>query len=539
MRTHICAQKNCLVVDDFRGMRTLLRDMLRECGATTIELLGTAKEALRAMQSMPVDVVLCGDLDVAQGQNGQQLLEEAKHLELIGPSCIWMMISAEKNPEAIMGSLEFQPDAYLLKPVTINLLQERLEKISKRKQAFGQINRAVLKKNYRRAVQLCDEQMAYDKVHGIELLQIKGQMLALAGEVESAQVLFEQVLAIRELPWARTGLGRICFDQRDYEAAIGHLERCIDYNPLYLEAYDWLAKALQCNGEIKEAEAVLASALKMSPNSTRRQARLGELAFKRGDYTGAEAAFRKSISVGEYSVMKTPDAYVGLAKTCSATGKSTEAHAVLRTLQKQFDSEDAILRAKTATGILYRDERQKDKVDAVADEVELMVNRSFSKFDKRASLEAAQFLLATKHVESAVGLLRHLVVNNHDDQVLATEVQSIFNGANREQDGAKLIEDCQREANEMMNTGVLLARGGKLEEAVLAMRSAKTALPGNGRVLLNFVHVALLYLDHFGPDLALIKESREALNATRRIVPGDKRISQLSHQLEELEVQFK
>ncbi|MBV8467987.1 MAG: tetratricopeptide repeat protein [Burkholderiales bacterium] len=520
-------------------MRTLLRDMLRECGATTIELLGTAKEALRAMQGMPVDVVLCGDLDVAQGQNGQQLLEEAKHLELVGPSCIWMMVSADKSPEGIMGSLEFQPDAYLLKPVTINLLQDRLEKISKRKQAFGQINTAVLKKNYRRAVQLCDEQMAYDKVHAIELLQIKGQMLALAGEVDAAQVLFEQVLSIRELPWARTGLGRICYDQRDYEAAIAHFRRCIDFNRLYLDAYDWLAKALQCNGEIKEAEEVLASALKMSPNSTRRQARLGELAYKRGDFAGAEAAFRKSISVGEYSVMKTPDAYVGLAKSCSATGKTAEAHAVLRTLQKQFDSEDALLRAKSTAGMLFRDEKQKDKADALADEVDLMVNRSFTKFDHRASLEAAHFLIATEHTESAVGLLRHLVVNNHDDKPLLAEVQGIFTGAGREQEGTTLIADCQREANELMNTGVLLARGGKLEEAVAAMRSAKTALPGNGRVLLNFVHVALLYLDHFGVDPALINESREALNATRRIVPGDKRISQLAHQIEELEDQFK
>jgi CheY-like chemotaxis protein len=78
-------------------MRGILRDMLRDCGATQIELASSGKEAIHRLESGNYDVVLC-DFNLTTGRNGQQLLEEAKVRKLIGPTCIWIMVSAEKKP---------------------------------------------------------------------------------------------------------------------------------------------------------------------------------------------------------------------------------------------------------------------------------------------------------------------------------------------------------------------------------------------------------------------------------------------------------
>ena len=85
-------------------------------------------EAIGLLRNHKYDVVLC-DFNLGDGKNGQQLLEEAKITNLIGPACAWIMITAEKTTEAVMGAVEYQPDGYLLKPITAAQLQTRLKKI--------------------------------------------------------------------------------------------------------------------------------------------------------------------------------------------------------------------------------------------------------------------------------------------------------------------------------------------------------------------------------------------------------------------------
>jgi len=71
--------KTFLIVDDFQGMRTVIRDVLRNCGANSklVETAADGKDAIRLLGAQPFDVVLC-DFNLGPGPNGQQVLEEAK-----------------------------------------------------------------------------------------------------------------------------------------------------------------------------------------------------------------------------------------------------------------------------------------------------------------------------------------------------------------------------------------------------------------------------------------------------------------------------
>lgn len=522
-----------LVIDDFLGMRTMVRDMVRACGGKNIDMAANGKEALQQLAHTRYDVVLC-DFNLGPGKNGQQLLEEARVKQWAGPACAWIMVTAEKTPDAVLGAVEFQPDGYLIKPVTATLLLNRLSKILARKSAFQLIDKAVRQNDYISAITLCDEQMMVDKANAGELLRWKSHMLLSIGELDQARALFDQVLRERDLAWAKVGLAKVSHQNGDYAGACDLLRQVIADNRANIEAYDLLAKALQELGEVGEARQVLQRAAQLSPNSPIRQKNLGELALQEGDMEGAEQAFRKSMAVGEHSILKTPDSYIGLAKVFGANSQPEEAARLLGTIAKQFEGDEILIRAKATEGLIYQQNNQMGKAEAAANELGGLLKQSIGQPGNAASLEAAELLLATGHKEAGVALLQTVVKNNHDNVAIIAKVQQAFDTAGMGDEGSHLVEDSKREAVQSMNEGVLLARDGKLKEAVDAMRRAKAAMPANVRVLLNCAYVMIVYLQKKDKDPVIAREARQALLQANMLAPGEKRFAQLMSQLENL-----
>ena len=527
------SRQYCLVIDDFQGMRTMLRDMLRELGAQRVDIAASGGEAVGMLGNHRYDIVLC-DYNLGAGRTGQQLLEEAKVRNLVGPACAWIMVTAEKTSDAIMGAVEYQPDAYLIKPVTAALLETRLEKIWTRKAALQEIDQAMQAKNFSKAVALCDQRLQYDRANAGELLRLKSQILLNAGEWDRAREVYEQVLAERELPWAKTGLAKVHFHNGNYAAARDLLQQTIEENRTYLEAYDWLVRAQQQLGDAEAAEQTLVAALRLWPNSPLRQKNLGELALKRGDRDAAEQAFRKSVVVGEHSVMKSADAYLGLAKVVGAN-KPDEALKTLGLLQKQMAGDDIRLRAKSAEGLIYQASNNPQKADQLAGEVGELLQGMAGKPGNEASMEAASLMLATGRRETAVELLQSVVRNNHDNRELLNQVQQVFVAANMAEEGAALVEASRQEAIELMNRGVLLAREGRIDEAVESMYQARAALPANVRVLFNFAYILITRMQQGNAPDTLRADARNALLQANRLAPGDKRFNQLMDALAKLQ----
>ena len=88
------ASKHYLIVDDFAGIRQLLRESLRSLGARNIDQASSGGEAMNLLNKVRYDVVLC-DYNLGEGKNGQQVLEEARIRQLLLPSSVFVMVSAE------------------------------------------------------------------------------------------------------------------------------------------------------------------------------------------------------------------------------------------------------------------------------------------------------------------------------------------------------------------------------------------------------------------------------------------------------------
>jgi tetratricopeptide (TPR) repeat protein len=530
------ADKNYLVVDDFVGVRQLLRESLRSLGAKNIDQASSGGEAMGLLARIRYDVVLC-DYNLGDGKNGQQVLEEARVRNLVNPSTVWLMVSAEKSVESVMGAAEHQPDAYLIKPITEGVLLTRLNRVWHRKQIFRLIDQAYAEKDYLRAARLCDAAIEAHKAHEIDLLRMKAKLMEKSGDPVKAREAYERVLEQREYQWARAGIAKIRMANGEFEQARQAFQSVIAENRYYIDAYDQLALAYQNMGKLDEACAILERAAKLSPNSVPRQRNLGNVALKLGNVQMAEKAFRKCIAIGEYSIMKTPDAYLGLARVCGQKNDPKEALQLLVQAQREFaaDHPDIALRSKITEGLVYHESGDYRRARKAGDELEALLNATQARPDVPTCLELATLLFAVGVKDAPVDLLCYVIRNNHDNPLLLDDVQKIFDKARLGDEGLELIRASKKEAIDLMNQGVLLWKTGKLKDAVEWMRQARGKVPNNQRILFNAAQILVSHLQQHGYDAALSAEAYDVLHHVDRLLPGQQRFAQLMEQLAQLQ----
>lgn len=524
------AEKRYLLIDDFVGIRQLLRESLRNLGAKHIDQAASGGEAMMLLSKTRYDVVLC-DYNLGDGKNGQQVLEETRIRHLMLPSSVFLMVSAEKSVESVMGAAEHQPDAYIVKPITEGVLLTRLNRVWIKKQIFADIDHAFADKDYLRAARLCETQAAQNKLHEVDLLRMRATMLLKAGEPEQARQVYERLLEERDYNWARAGVAKIRMKSGEPEAARQMFQAVIADNRFYIDAYDQLANAYLMLGKTEEACEVLERAAKLSPNSVPRQRNLGTVALKLGNIPLAEKAFRKCIEIGEYSIMKTVDAYFGLARVFGQKNDPREAIRLLNSAVHQFSGNHVELRAKITEGLVYHESGDYRRARKSGDELEQMLASETRRPDNDTCMEMATLLFAVGVKEAPKDLLCYLAKNNDDNQVLLEELQRVFDKARMSEEGEALIQASRKEAADMMNKGVLLWKTGKLAEAVAWMREARAALPNNLRILFNSVQILLTHLQQHGYVRELAEEAISVLMHVDHISPGQQRFAQLMEQL--------
>lgn len=517
----IFSNRRFLVVDDFQGMRTMFREMLKSCGAKHIDVASNGKEAIGLLETNRYHVVLC-DYNLGVGKNGQQVMEEAKVRNLVSLATAWVVVSAEKTMEMVLGAMEYMPDDYIIKPFTEATVRSRLLGVMARKEMLHDIEKAVYASDYGRAIALCDEKAAAGIGHAGDLMRMKSGLLIKAGEREKAKAHIESVLAQREVPWAKVDLARIHYLEGAFDKARALLLQVTEENRTYMEAYDLLAKILEEQGNLEEAQSVLMCSIDLSPNSAARQKTLGELAQKLGDLDLAEKAFRRTITLSEHSILKAPSAYIGLAKICSEKNNPAEAMRVLGEVQKAFNSVESTLHAKVVEGVVYKKNRDPKAVQQTVKELVALVKGAATALSASVALEAAEFIMNNGEARTATDLLKAVVLNNHENEIVLSQVRAVFKKADMHEDGEEMVEATLREVVNYNNTAVHLAKEDKLEEAIALMRDAKKLMPGNKRILLNLGYALILLMQKNGDrDVGMEREVRECLETVRKLDPSE------------------
>lgn len=529
------ADKRYLVVDDFADMRAAIRSILRSLGVNRIDQARDGSEAILQMEKRHYEVVLC-DYNLGPGKDGQQVLEEARHRHLIGIGCIFIMVTAENAREMVMGAMEYAPDSYLAKPFTKELFRTRLGKLFARKAHLAAVDKAMTTKDYGAALKELNRLIAAKPKNLSELLKLKAEVCLTANRYEDAKSIYEQILAAREVPWARLGLGRVLFLQKDYAQAEEIFTQLLTLDPNLVIAYDWLAKTQTARKAFDEAEATLQTAVRLSPRALKRQQLLGKLALSNGNSTLAEAAFDRAVTLAKHSVLNHPSLLAGLATSKSANQKHEEALRVVGELGHLFAAHpEATFYAESTSAIVKRNQGD------LAGSMEAMegAERAMARLDESNPLELSLEMIKTYaqlgEQEKAAALLQKAVANNHDDEEFLMEAIRVCHEAGLDFDAETAIRQIQQGVVETNNRGVRLIMQGEFDAAIQLLREAADEMPGNKTINLNVAKASIMKMEKMGSTSEQVASLRRQVERLQRIATGDWRLTDVVLRLQRLE----
>lgn len=507
------AKLSYLIVDDFENFRLSMRQMLRSCGADKIELVPNATAAVQYCAYNHVDVVLC-DYNLGEGKNGQHILEELRHKKLLKRSSLFLMVTAETSKEMVMGAREYQPDGYLTKPINRAMLEKRLSGLITQRNALLPINREIDRENYPEAISLCLQAIPTKPRYKTWLMKTLADLYYQVGDFSHALKIYDDVMAQRDLSWARLGRGKILVANQNYEDAVITLKELIAKHPDYMEAYDLLSEALEKQGRPTQAQQILQKAAEHSPNALLRQKHLATLAASNQDMSTASDAWRQTVTLGTYSIHDSSEHYLALGQSLSdlSEGDSSEegsTHAdealtILRRMEKRFADQDdikvrsRIVQSRVHAGQGRMTEAQK-AIESIADQL-----ADTTVLDPEASLDYAKTLFRLERDEEAKSLLNTLASRHSDDPALLQKIENLLD----EPVGFKQ----KLQARSLNRDGIKAFEAGHLNDAVSTFSQALEIVPSHASLNLNLVQVLIKKYQQTPEDRDLLKRCEKHLN---------------------------
>lgn len=515
-----------LIIDPNSAMRANLHNMLNLCQLTKIEHAVSAGTAIRQLQQKSYDLIIC-EYDLGEGQDGQQLLEDLRHNQIIPLWAIYFIVTAERAHGKVMSAAELGPTDYILKPFTADMLLERIVRAIDKRGIFQPVHELIRQSRLPEAVQACVEGEANQPRHANDFLRLRAELLMAQGDAQQAEQIYRQLIELRTVAWARLGLAKALYHQDRLDEAENILTELVEENSKYMDAYDWLAKTHEKIGQISQAQAVLEGAVAISPHAVRRLRKLGDVALAAGDVGIAERSFQQVVSKAKYSEFRDPEDHVKLVKTLVTKGDSQQAATVIRDLQKSLNGNDKMPACRALSSALLH-ESLGDKTRA-AEELEAAVAASREPIGMSAEMK---MLLAgsclANNLEQGASEVMLDVMNNAANGAEMAKAMSVFEQHGRADLAEKTSRESRRQVVELVTSGADKARQGDYKGAVELMLAAVQKLPENPQVVFNGAVAILKYLENLGWDKQLSERCRLLIDKVRQLEPTNPRLPPLA-----------
>jgi len=259
-------EKRILIVDDQKNFHVMLKTMLTNQGAKNISFAENAESAIKLANHNEFDIYLI-DYNLGLGRNGSQLLEYLRKNQLIPVEALCFIITGDSNKGMVLTAIEKAPDDYLIKPFSQTLLFNRLSKAAQKKSALSEIFIAINAKQYQQAIQLCKEKSTKGNKFSSLCTNLLADIFIIIEDFSEAEKILLALVEKRSLVRVNITLGKVYYLQQKYAEAIEILKEVVATSPLQMEAYQWLSRAYQGNGELHEALEILAHVANITHHS--------------------------------------------------------------------------------------------------------------------------------------------------------------------------------------------------------------------------------------------------------------------------------
>ena len=343
------SDKTALLIEDMAEARIMQKKMLNDFGFKSIEIAMKAESAIELLRTKKYDVIL-SDYNLGNGKDGQQLLEEIRHSQLIKHTSTYLMVTAETSTEMVMGAVEYAPDGYITKPFSQAVLQKRLLKLIENKEKLVAVNEALDSGDYETAITEASKASQAHPALNSRCQRVMGDSLIALERYDEALKLFRECRKENRMPWAVFGEAKSLYLLGQLDKAEHKLRQLTLDNKFFVTAYDWLAKTLQQQGNLNDAQAVLIDAVQRSPKSLLRQLELGKISLEVNDPIMAEMSLRRAVFLARHSCFNQPQVYLKHMESIVCMARDMELpprqmdnfQTTLDKLQQQFFSEPSV-----------------------------------------------------------------------------------------------------------------------------------------------------------------------------------------------------
>ncbi len=424
-------QKTALVIDDYPDMRSSIRRMLDNFGVVHVETAINGEEAIEKCEEQNFDIILA-DYNLGDAKNGQQILEELRFKNLLKNTSLYMMITAETTKDMVFGALEYQPDDYLTKPFTQGVLQKRLDRLILEKESLYEINTAMDKLDYDRAIELCQDRIEHHDRYEHRCYRVMGNCYFKKHQYTQSKKVYEDILEERELDWATIGLGKSMMSLNELDDAEKVFEKLINDGCLCLEVYDGLAEVQNRKGDAEAAQRTLQEAIDVSPNSIMRQDKLAQLCEDNHDWEQAEKSRKKVIRLGNNSVYETPEHHFKLARCINSEishthnkGRLKDAQEVLKKVKRKYkDHQNVTLQSDIIEANSYANAGDIEKSQEQVGSIQKQLNSTSNK-SAQLMLDMATTYNAVGDRDEAKKILKELAVTYEDDEAICESIDRL------------------------------------------------------------------------------------------------------------------
>lgn len=527
---------SALVVESIPGMRTQLRNMLGMFGMKDISLTGAAGVAVRKLRERPFDLILC-EYNLGEGQDGQHLLEDVRHHNLIPRTTMFIMVTGERSYERVVSAAELAPDDYILKPFTADALEDRLERAVSRRDAFLPAFRMMETGALQNAIAYCTEALPTYPQYQFDFLRLAAELHLLLGNADQARSIYRKVEESRAVPWARLGLAKTYFMDRQFDEAESLLEALVKESDLYLDAYDWLARTREAAGRLGDARITLQNAVLRAPHGLRRLRKLGEISLELGDMASAEASLAEVVRKGKYSDFRDPEDHVRLLNAQLGLGDVDSAISTIVDMERSMAGMQQSPICSALSRALYH--TQTGNPDKAVE----ALHKAVGEKDGRARLsnalkgELAKVCFAHSMNQQGKEIVLDVMRNAPDERAME-KAKTLLHDAGHGHLSEELAEHIRLEVQELVAAGAAKAKAGDFDGAVELMLDAAARSPNNVQVLLNAALALLRHLEHKGWNSEYAGQARQFIDRARHFDPGNRRIRPLLALFDEIQKKY-
>lgn len=508
--------KRAIVIDDMGAAVAIGRNMLMSLGAKQVDTANDYQSAFILLARKKYDLVLC-DFNLGTGLNGQQLLRDLRHIDRLSYTTLFVVVSAERTKDIVLGTIECEPDGYIAKPFTQGDFIQRITRLVEQQAAFKPFNEALDNKQYAEAFAEADKIRADQPKYSNLALRKKAGTLYELKRYEGALEQFDKALEKHPLTWAQIGRARCIAELGNTSQAIEEFEAIIQNNGLAVPAIDSLATCQLREGRKKDAQASVAKAISLSPMSIERQRWLGELSMDIGELETAVKANRSVLKLAQGTLKESVKQYQTFSRSLrKAIEEETDSKIISERIREgrqiikeglnKYEDEESL----KANDTLYRalDKfKQGDSEETIAI-VDAAIERHKELLTEQPALiiDIAETKLLAGDRPGAEAMLRKLMIDHKENKPLVDQAQSILDIPLSHHQRV-LITEKNRQGKHQYDAG-------DYEQALSSFRDALSIYPQHPSINLNAIQATLKLIESGQRSEKALQEAIGYLNAS-------------------------